>query len=206
MTRTGCGLHVQLPDQSLRGRATAHWTLQEVDGPTSLLLEDCRKSHKKARCERLKRKEPFPGNKEVEFQSIKTQSLGTEAGGTRWLLYCAVWLFPRRKGNARPFCRLLGTLWVLCVWLCALSVQFLCNVMGLSLTGVHTVDLLATLFNRTLDSLRNKWGLCKLCTVACPWRSRASYHYCYYTKLPFVYICTHYCVYYPPCSRHRQGT
>lgn len=65
--------------------------------------------------------------------------------------------------------------------------------------------LFATLVDSTLDSLRNKWGLCKLWTVPCSGRSRASYHYFCYTKLPFMYICTHYCVYYP-CSRHRQET
>lgn len=111
----------------------------------------------------------------------------------------------QKKGEHQALLRALGnTVSSLCLAVCsehARPVQCHRDVLDGSAHG-----LLATLVNSTLDSLRNKWGLCKLCTIPCPGRSRASYHYFCYTKLPFMYIYTHNCVYYPPCSRHRQET
>lgn len=116
------------------GKATAHWTLQKVADPT-LLLKDCRRSHKKARCERLKEKEPFLGNKEIKFQSIKTKSLGQKLEELSDTSNVQCGLFPpeERGKNARPLLwPFRNTLWVLCVWLC-MSIPFCTALTGAAL-------------------------------------------------------------------------
>lgn len=119
--------HVQLPDQSLRGKASAHWTLQEVAGPTSLLSEDWRRSHKKARCECLKRKKPFLGNKEEKFQSIKTRAWGQkleELGDTSNVhVDSSLQKKEKRQALLRAFGNTVSSLCLAVCSECALSVQ-----------------------------------------------------------------------------------
>ena len=188
--------HVQLPDHSLDA-AGSSWP--HISAPGGLQEESWEGkvwTFKKRRAISWEQRNKVPEKPRAWGQKLEELSDTSN-------IQCGLFP-PEERRTPGPSWALGNTVSSLCLAVClehARPVQCHRAVLDGSAHG-----LLATLVDSTLGSLRNKWGLCKLCTVPCPGRSRASYHYFCYTKLPFMYICIHYCVYYPPCSIYRQET